>query len=297
MRKKKKYKMPARYLFFGMCILCIVAIVLTFTFNTKSGPINTVCGYVFAPMQKGINIVGDFFAGKGDYFNSLEEMIEKNEQLQAQVDELTTENSTLILELSDLEQLQQLFELDNLYTDYEKVGARIISKDAGNWFSTFLIDKGADDGIETDMNVIAGSGLVGIVTHVGKNYATVRSIIDDTSNVSAQILDTSDNCVVSGSLQSMNQNYTIRISQLRDTSESVKSGAAVVTSTISDKYLPGLLIGYVSELSLDSNNLTKSGTITPVADFEHMQSVLVITTKKTVPQELDEKDGNDEQGE
>ena len=73
-------------------------------------------------------------------------------------------------------------------------------KNSGNWFNTFTIDKGSNDGIEVDMNVMAGSGLVGIVTDVGPNYAKVTSIINDTSKVSGMVTTTSDNLIVSGSL-------------------------------------------------------------------------------------------------
>ena len=62
----------------------------------------------------------------------------------------------------------------------------------------------------------------------------------------------------------------------------IQSGEQMVTSHISDKYLEGILIGYVSEIERDSNNLTYSGTITPAVDFQHLQEVLVILDKKTV---------------
>ena len=76
--------------------------------------------------------------------------------------------------------------MDQTYADYEKVAANVIGKDAGNWFSVFLIDRGSNDGISVGMNVLADGGLAGIVTQVGPNYAKVRSIIDDNSNVSAK---------------------------------------------------------------------------------------------------------------
>lgn len=60
----------------------------------------------------------------------------------------------------------------------------------------------------------------------------------------------------------------------------VEVGEQIVTSHISDKYLQGLLIGYVSEINVDANNLTRSGYITPVVDFKNLQEVLVITTTK-----------------
>ena len=156
----------------------------------------------------------------------------------------------------------------------------MIGKDSGNWFNTFIIDKGSKDGIEKDMNVIAGSGLVGIVTDVAPNYAKVKSIIDDTSSVSGMDLATSDNCIIRGNLQMMNENQEIELSDLKDTDDQVQAGDQIVTSYISDKYLQGILIGYIKDVSVDSNNLTKSGTITPVVDFEHIQEVLVILDKK-----------------
>jgi rod shape-determining protein MreC len=57
-------------------------------------------------------------------------------------------------------------------------------------------------------------------------------------------------------------------------------GEQIVTSHISSKYLPGILVGYISKIEVDSNNLTRSGHITPAVDFQHLQEVLVITTTK-----------------
>ena len=205
-------------------------------------------------------------------------MIE-NENLQKRIDELSIENSNLVQDKYELTKLRELYDLDKKYSDYEKIGARVIGKDPGNWFSVFLIDKGSDDGIEVNMNVMAGSGLVGIVTEVGKNWSTVRSIIDDSSNISGMVLSTSDKLVVTGDLQLM-ESGMIRFEQLKDEKNKVVEGDQIVTSNISDKFLPGISIGYISELVTDSNNLTKSGTITPVVDFNHVDVVLVIKDLK-----------------
>nr|MBP7386999.1 rod shape-determining protein MreC [Lachnospiraceae bacterium] len=133
---------------------------------------------------------------------------------------------------------------------------------------------------EVDMNVIAGNGLVGIVIDVGPHYAKVRSVIDDSAKVYGMILNTSDNCIINGNLQSMNEDQVIEFSGLNDSENKVQIGDQIVTSNVSDKYLQGILVGYVSSISEDSNHLTKSGTITPAVDFEHLQQVLVILDKK-----------------
>lgn len=280
MKRKSKQKLPSHYSLLAMCMLCVVFILVSFTMNLQGGPLNSVAGYVFIPMQKGINTVGDWILEKTGNLKTLRQVTAENEELQAKVDELTTELNTIKLEQYELDNLRELMELDQKYPSYDKVAAHVIGKDAGNWFSAFTIDKGSKDGIEVDMNVIAGSGLVGIVTDVGPNYAKVRSIIDDTAQTTGMIVSTSDNCIVKGNLQTMNSEQKILFSGLNDEDDQIVSGDPVVTSNVSANYLEGILIGYLDEISMDSNNITKSGTITPAVDFEHLQEVLVILEKK-----------------
>ena len=93
------------------------------------------------------------------------------------------------------------------------------------------------------------------------------------------ISTTSDTCIIAGNLALIDEG-TLSLVKLTDDNNHVHVGDKVVTSNISEKYLPGILIGYISELNNDANNLTKSGTVTPVVDFRHLQEVLVIRTLK-----------------
>ncbi|MDD7023986.1 MAG: rod shape-determining protein MreC [Oscillospiraceae bacterium] len=282
MRRKSKFSFPSKYMLLLLTILCVGLMFVTFTTNVTLGPVQAISGYVIVPVQKGINEIGSWFSTRTDYRQTIRELQAENLELKEKVSELTIENSQLVQETYELSRLRELYQLDEKYPAYSKVAARVIGKDPGNWFSTFMIDKGTDDGISIDCNVIADGGLVGIVTRVGKDWATVRSIIDDSSNVSGMVLSTSDTCFVQGDLEMMNQGQ-IRLTQLLDEEDRIQIGEEIVTSNISVKYLEGIPIGYISELSYDSNKLTKSGTITPIADFQHLQEVLVITNKKTVP--------------
>lgn len=280
MKRKSKHSFPTRYLLLILTGLCVLVMFVSFTLNLSGGPLNTVAGYVFTPMQKGINSVGTWFVSRADELKSLKDVMQENEELQAKVDELTAELNTIKLEQYELDNLRELMQLDQKYPSYEKVAARIIGSDTSNWFNTFVIDKGSKDGIEKDMNVIAGSGLVGIVIDVGPDYAKVRSIIDDASNVSGMTLSTTDRCIINGNLESMNENQVIEFSNLKCEENVIGTGEQLVTSNISDKYLEGILIGYISSIERDSNNLTYSGTVTPAVDFKHLQEVLVILDKK-----------------
>ena len=82
----------------------------------------------------------------------------------------------------------------------------------------------------------------------------------------------------------------IRFEKLANNDNEIEVGEQVVTSHVSSRFLQGLFIGYISEIEVDSNNLTRSGYITPAVDFTKLQEVLVITTTK---QELLKDDTND----
>ena len=279
MKKKNQTSAANRYLLLGLSLFCILMMVLSSFSDKVSGPFKVFANYTVIPLQQGINQIGGWLGDMSDNFETLQQPRTENEKLQEQIDTLTTENSNLQEERYELERLRELYQLDQNYSDYEKTAAHVIGKDSGNWFSTFTIDKGSDDGIAVDMNVMAGSGLVGIVVDVGPSWAKVRSIIDDSSNVSGMVLSTSDRCIVSGDLSLIDEGQ-IRFEQMENNENQVSVGDQIVTSYISDKYLQGILIGYVSEVTVDSNNLTRSGYITPAVNFKDLQEVLVITTTK-----------------
>lgn len=278
--RNKKKRLSTKYTLLMLSSICLLLILISLTLNISGGPLKVAAGYVFVPMQTGVNTVGQWLSDKANDFKTLGEVLNENKELKQQLDDMTLQMNTIKLEQYELENYRELLALDEKYPSYQKVAASVIAKDSGNWFSTFTIDRGTKDGIKVGMNVLAGSGLVGIVKDVGPNYAKVRSIIDDSSKVSAMVTTTEDNFIVSGSLQSMNERKVIGFTDLKDEDDEVMLGDPVVTSYVSDQYQQGILIGYIATIEKNSNNLTKSGTITPVVDFEHMENVLVILDLK-----------------
>ena len=278
MKMKNQSSLPSKYWLMIIIVCCIILLGIE-RFTDGGGPLRFVANYTVIPMQKGISYVGRFMSDLSDNFKTLEEMKKENDELQTKVDELTIDNTRLRQEQYELERLRELYKLDENYSDYTKIGAHVIANNGSNWFNDFKIDKGSNDGIKKDCNVLAGSGLVGIVTEVGSNYARVRSIIDDSSNISGMILSTSDTCIVRGDLKQMSDGR-IRFEKLANNDNEIEVGEQVVTSHVSSRFLQGLFIGYISEVEVDSNNLTRSGYITPAVDFTKLQEVLVITTTK-----------------
>lgn len=267
MRKRTKITMDPKYILMTIAIVCVALIIVSFRFQDKMTPIRTAVGSVVTPMQRGINKIGLVVADGMDYVTTVKKLVKKNNALQKQLDDLSQQNRLLQQDKYDLDDFRKLYSLDEKYSNYPKVAAHVISSD-GNWFNSFVIDKGSKDGLKVNMNVLAGDGLVGIVTEVNKSYARVRSIIDDESSVTGSFLKTSDMCFVNGNLKLIGKGM-IDISGIPADAE-VKDGYEVVTSPVSDKYLPGILIGYARDIKTDSSNITQSAHLTPAADFRDL---------------------------
>jgi rod shape-determining protein MreC len=278
-KKGEKFTIPSRYLLFALTVLCIGLIIMTLYTDYVVRPLGAAAGRLVVPMQSGLSRLGGYLSSRSEELAHIRDLIAENERLKAEIDELIQENTLYKQDRYEWTSLRELYELDAQYADYEKVGARIIARDPGNWFHSFTIDKGYEQGLAEDMNIMAGSGLVGRIVKVGPNWAKVTTIIADNSNVSGQVLATEDNLIVKGNLELYTEGV-VEFEQLIDNADRVSAGDKVVTSNISDKYLPGILIGYITEVSRDANNLTKSGQLTPAVNFEHLNEVLVIMALK-----------------
>ncbi len=279
MKKKNQKNSKNKYWFAGLTLTCILLMGLSMFYEKIQGPLKAAAAVTVIPMQQGISYMGTLLGDVSENFTTLQDVKKENAQLKEKIETLQIENNNLQQEKYELERLKELMKLDQNYADYEKTAAHVIGTESDNWFHVFTIDKGSNDGIKKDMNVIAGSGLVGIVTKVGPNWATVRSIIDDSSNLSGMALTTSDRCIVSGDLKLINEGK-IKFDRMENNEHVIQVGDQIVTSHISNKYLQGILIGYISEINVDSNNLTRSGYITPAVDFKNLQEVLVIMKTK-----------------
>lgn len=278
MRNKEKITIQPRYVLLIASVICLLLIIVSFKYEEQISPVKTAVGTVMTPMQKGINSVGQLFSDKIRAWKKMKKLQAESEKLKQEIDELEYNNKILQKDKYELDNLREIYDLDNSYADYPKVAAHIISKDSGNWFDLFTIDKGSRDGIQKDMNVIAGAGLVGLVYEVGENYAKVRSIIDDKSNISGMFLQTNETCIVEGNLATMEDGY-LPVSMI-DKEAKVKDGYEVVTSRVSSKFLPGILIGKISGLEVDSTNMTMTARLEPAVDFSSLNMVLVITELK-----------------
>ena len=280
----------SKYIFIVLTVLCVMMIVLSSVKDGLMNPIRNTIGYVLVPLQSGVNRVGYGLYEELQDHRNLKAVQKENKRLNEQIDLLTEENNRLAQNEGELSRLRDLYALDQDYLQYEKVAARVIAKDSENWFQVFRIDKGSQDGIRVDQNVMANGGLVGIVTDVGLNYATVRSIIDDESRVSAMCLQSSSTCIVAGDL-TLYQQGRLRITDMQKNA-TIQDGDRIVTSNISSKFMPGILVGYAVDIRDDEKKLMKTGYLIPAADFDDLTEVLVLKDVKS-DSFLDTNEGQD----
>lgn len=258
----------------AITVVFFFMIILTWETSDEISSVQKSISYVVIPVQKGVTYFGDWLVDRVAFVKNIGEMEDDNAALKNEVDKLTYENQILIQSKQELARLRELYELDRRYADYPKTAARVIGKDPGNWYSVFTIDKGADDGIELNMVVMAGAGLCGRIIQVGPNYAKVRSIIDDTSSVSGIVERTNDLCTVKGDLTLYNEGY-LKVAYVSDDINLVINDK-ITTSHLGKVYPPGILVGEVIKIEDDPDTLTQVAYISPYVNFKHLQEVLVI---------------------
>jgi rod shape-determining protein MreC len=264
-------------------VILLVSIILIITIFSTAGKrynitfIEKGLGYIVMPIQKIISGIGEWAGDQINFIKNIKNLEKQNAELSKKVDELSYENKILQQYKDENTRLRKLLDLDKKYADYPKIGAEIIGKDPGNWYNVFLIDKGSNDGLEVDMVVLSGNGLVGHIIEVAPNYSKVLAIIDDRNAVSSKVLRTGDLGIVKGDLSLLNQGLC-RMEYV-DAEADIIVGDEIVTSNLSDIYPPGIMIGTVKEIETESHGLTKYALIEPVVDFKHLEEVLVINMK------------------
>ena len=272
-----KFFTPKRILLV-VVFFCVVLTATSFFTDKLITPLRNAFSYIVVPIQNGINSIGSVLVDNDNKKKTIEELQAQNKELESELESLKAENEALKGDEDELSTLRNFYSMENQLASYTKVGARVIGTTSTNWNQSFTIDQGSKNGIKVDMNVITDKGLVGIVTEVYDSYSVVTTMIADNSNVSAMDERTKDLCIVEGDITLMDSGI-VKLSRIKINAQ-MQSGDKVVTSNISSKYLPGLLVGYVKDITTDDSGLSKSGNLIPAADFDHLTDVIVITTTK-----------------
>ena len=142
-------------------------------------------------------------------------------------------------------------------------------------YNSFTINKGSLDGIKTEMPVIYGKNLLGVVREVGLTSSVVHSVFHPDVSVSVYEIRTRENCYTESDNASAAEGH-IKLMGLSRTTP-VVSGGIVCSSGIGGVYPRDLIVGSVSEVVNSESDISAYALVTPSADFSGLIDVFVIT--------------------
>ncbi len=267
----------------GIWVL-IVALLLTAGISVGSvflpdltGPARRVLGVLGTPFRAAATFVTDKIQAGYDYLFQYQALQERVAELEAQLAEMGEENRQAQSALEENERLRDLLKLRQAHRDFTFESATVTGRSATSWDSTLTLSKGASSGIEVDMCVVTEHGaLVGVITEVGTNWATVTTLIDPEIRIGAAVSETGDAAVLTSDLDHMSQG-TCALSYL-SSSATLEAGDEVVTSGLGGVYPSGILIGTVTEVGETASGMERYAVVEPAVTLDDLKQVFVITS-------------------
>lgn len=273
-----KKKHPFLYAIIRRVIILVLIALMGFTAyhqssSTLFSPEGAFAG-VITPIQ---GAVSQFTQAFSEYLYR----VKLRSNIEYEYNQLKAQNDELILRSLLYEELEEEnAQLRAMLGEYEErasmnpVLARVIASESGNYFSTFTINKGKNDGVDTQMAVITSEGLIGYTYEVFDTTAKVITVIDDQASLAALIESSRDQGAIKGTLGSTGEPLC-RMYYL--SADSVpRPGDRVITSGVGVSFPKGLLIGYVRESTRAIEDNKHYIVVEPAADFEHIENVLVL---------------------
>ncbi len=262
----------------GILIAAVaLAVVLTAAGAVANGTpflTNTV-GTLLTPLRSGIAAIDRKAEQYYNYLFAYEALQAENEALERKILEMEADVRSAETYQRENERLRILLELSEEHEDYVFTSAYVISWNASNYKSAFTIAKGTNAGLEEGMCAVTENGqVVGLITEVGANWATVTTIMDSSLEISASVASSGHTGVVQGTYLA-DGSSVLRMNYLP--TEAILKNRDQVVTTGSVLYPRGLLLGYLTNVALDETGVAKYATLTPSCDLDSLEQVFIIT--------------------
>lgn len=270
------YFLRNKYIIALILITLVIFVLMAMSVTGRSNAtfVEDMVGVIVSPIQKVFFSIGKNIENAIQFIAEIKTLKQQNEKLLAEIDELKETNRKLQDLKAENERLREMLGLKERFDKFEIIGAQIIAKEPGNWFSVFTIDKGTNDGLEKNSAVITSKGLVGHIYDVGINRAKVISIIDSNSSVSGLMVRTRDIAVVKGDL-ALQKEGLCKMSYISKDADVIKEDL-IETSGLGGIYPKGLLIGKIKEIKQEPHEISKYAIVEPAVDFKRLEQVFVI---------------------
>jgi len=266
----------ARYLVVHKKILILILIILLpflwMTYQVRGGDgysLIRLSDNLFSPPKRLISLITDGIKGFFNHYLLLVDKSKENERLIKEIDRLKTEVNNYLNLLEENKRLRSLLSLKEYQIGYVTT-ARVIGRDAGNWFRSILIDKGEIDGLKKDMVAVTPSGLVGRVYRVMPRTARIILITDRSSALAVRILRTRDEGILEGT--GMDR---CRLKYIRKSTE-IKAGDVLLSSGLDGIFPEGLTIGIISRVEKEGSGFFQEVEVTPATDLSRLEEITIL---------------------
>ena len=257
-----------------LAVLLAAATALTAALSGTAWGSRTVQA-VLTPFRSGFSALTRQAERYYNYLFNYESLSAENDYLRRQISSMENEVRTADSLQRENERLKELLGLQEEHEDYRFNEAYIVSWDSSSWKSTFTIGKGTRSGLETGMVVVTEYGqVVGLITDIGPNWATVTTVLDTSLEISASVASAGYTGVVQGTYLS-DGSSVLRMNYL-PTDAILKNDDQVVT-TGSTLYPRGLLLGYLTNVGLDETGVAKYATLEASCDLANLEQIFIIT--------------------
>jgi len=234
---------------------------------------------VFTPVEQAVSKVA---YGVHDWFSfavKIMNVYRDNEALRQEVDQLRQDNIKLTELTAENLRLQAFLDYKKNAPRFDLVTATVIGREPGTWFSTIVINRGADSGLTKDMSVITPQGLVGHIVSVYDTSAKVMLILDPRSAVGGLVQRPESRVtgIVIGQAQAASVPHMTNLARESD----VIKGDIIITSGLGGIFPKGIPIGEVYDVKNEEGGLLKYAEIKTAVDFSKLEEVLVIRSAKS----------------
>ena len=264
------------WVLFAAAVIAVGLAVMS-VFSNTSSPLANAANVIASPFRAAYTGVADWFNDKQNYYRDTTALQEENAALKKQLAEMEAAIRQAEKDSAENERLKALLGLQSQRPDLtsDLQAAMITQHTVTNWTSTLTIDKGTLHGLEVNDCVISETGaLVGVLSEVGTNWATVLTLVDTDTALGAQVFRTGDLGLAQGNFSLMGDNR-LRMEFL-PTDCSLLGGDLVMTSGLGGYYPAGLVIGSVAEVQQDDSGATSYAILEPAVEFDALEEVFVI---------------------
>lgn len=257
-------------------ILLIISFFISAIFfkNSNNAILSKVSNIVLSPF----NVVYDFttsaFNKIGVYFSNKEKINEENITLQKENEELRLKLLESQKILDENTSLKQMLEIKKNFQHFDIAMGKIIYREHDNWTKTFKIDIGTNEGISINQAVVAKEGLVGYISSVEKESATVTTILDPSSSVSVKISSVNEPAILKGDLDLKSTNR-LKL-EFIELDASISISDMLYTSGLGSLYPASIPVGKIVEIKNSKNDIDRYAIIEPNVDIKTISEVGVI---------------------